>query len=259
MAITLRQMKEENLNTFFNWVKEGDLALPELQRPSVWGENKIPRLLSSIYKEYPFGIFLIWTPEENQRMRIRTRPYAFDHDKHIRNQKPSRYLIDGQQRLTAFYKAFHDEGNVKEKNVKIVFNIRTEEFELWNKKYSDTGGWHELRHLLNFNDRERVKFKDKYKKDIGEKQLDGIFEKLSRLKPENIGISYFDVDKKPYSDVVEIFEVINLGLPVKRSQIVLGKISTIFPGVVEKVEAIGQRKGDTHLGGNVKIYAGYEE
>jgi len=56
--------------------------------------------------------------------------------------------------------------------------------------------------------------------------------------PENILISYFNVDEKPYSDVAEIFERINLGVPVKKSQIVLGKLSTIFPGVVEKVEAI---------------------
>ena len=134
------------------WIENNNLALPELQRPKVWADSKIPRLLSSIYNNYPFGIFLIWTPKKDER--IRCRAFAFDQNKqHNRKQIPSLYLVDGQQRLTAFYKALHNRGDVK-----VVFNIYTEDFELWNKKYSDKDGWYEVRHLLSFSDRERVDF-----------------------------------------------------------------------------------------------------
>jgi hypothetical protein len=232
-------MDEKPLEKFFGWIETGNLALPELQRPKVWADSKIPRLLSSIYNTYPFGIFLIWTPKKDER--IRCRAFAFDQDKqHHRKQKPSLYLIDGQQRLTAFYKALHPRGDVK-----VVFDIHKEDFQLWNKKYSEKDGWYEVRHILSFSDRERVVFKDKHR-DIGDARLDSIFDKLDHLRSNHILISYFNVEEKPYSDVVEIFERINLGVPVKKSQIVLGKLSTIFPGVVEKVEAILEKLKKQH-------------
>ena len=49
--------------------------MPELQRPSVWGSSKIPRLLSSVYNDYPFGIMLIWTPKPDER--IHCKPFVF--------------------------------------------------------------------------------------------------------------------------------------------------------------------------------------
>jgi hypothetical protein len=239
MAFTRKQLHEESLEYFFGWIKNNYLALPELQRPNVWSASKIPPFLSSIYSNYPFGIFLIWKPTKGER--IRCRPFAFEQDKQgKRKQKPSLYLIDGQQRLTAFYKALHHHGDVR-----VVFNINTEGFELWNKKYSEKDGWYDIKHLLGFNDRERVQFRDEHKR-IGDTRLDNIFEKLDSLRPKNIAISYFSVDEKPYSDVAEIFERINLGLPVKKSQIVLGKLSTIFPGVVAKVEAILEKQKKQH-------------
>jgi len=232
-------MDEKPLEKFFDWIENNNLALPELQRPKVWADSKIPRLLSSIYNNYPFGIFLIWTPKKDER--IRCRAFEFDEDKqYSRKQIPSLYLVDGQQRLTAFYKALHPRGDVK-----AIFNIHTEDFELWNKRYSEKDGWYEVRHLLSFSDRERVDFRDEHK-DIGDVRLDTIFDKLDHLRPRNVLLSYFNVDGKPYSDVAEIFERINLGVPVKKSQIVLGKLSTIFPGVVEKVEAILERLRKQH-------------
>lgn len=54
------------IETLLTWVKSGEIAIPEIQRPFVWEATKVRNLLDSLYQGYPVG-----------------------------------YLIDGQQRVTA--------------------------------------------------------------------------------------------------------------------------------------------------------------
>ncbi len=44
MSITDAGMNKKTLAEIFSWMDNRLLALPELQRPSVWGHAKIPRL-----------------------------------------------------------------------------------------------------------------------------------------------------------------------------------------------------------------------
>jgi hypothetical protein len=230
MAILNHGLVQRSLEEVFGWLERRDLALPELQRPSVWGENKIPRLLSSVYNDYPFGIFLIWSPKTEER--IRCRAFAFGHlAPEDPDRRPSHYLIDGQQRLTSFYRTLHGEGNVE-----VVFNVRCEDFQLKNAKFSEKDGWFSLRHLLTMNDRERVQFKDRHAHLGDDAFFDRVFRRLGHLRPENIELTFFNVQERPYREVAEIFERINLGTPVKSSQIALGKLSATLPGIVQKVE-----------------------
>lgn len=234
MAILTHGMVQKSLQEIFQWIERRELALPELQRPSVWGESKIPRLLSSVYHDYPFGILLIWSPRPKERIQCR----AFKFDKREQRESiqppPLHFLIDGQQRLTSFYRALHEDGDVQ-----VLINVRKEDFELQNKKYSEKDGWYPVKHLLGMNDRERIKFRDEQLKtqpDVTEKHLLEVFDRLDRLRPEKMQITFFVVYERPYADVAEIFERINLGTPVTRSQIVLGKLSLVLPGVVQEVE-----------------------
>ena len=145
MAELSSGMTERSLAEIFSWVENNELALPELQRPSVWGSHKTPRLLSSVYHDYPFGIFLIWTPKENER--IPCRPFIF---RSLDATRPARhYLVDGQQRLTSFYRSLHREGDLE-----VAFNIETQEFALPDAKIramlknSREYRWYPLRDLL---------------------------------------------------------------------------------------------------------------
>src|SRR5450759_2612381 len=230
MALLQNGMTARSLEEFFCWIHARSLALPELQRPNVWSESKIPRLLSSVYEDYPFGILLLWTPKPEER--IRCRPFNIrDHEQYDREQRATHYLIDGQQRLTAFFKALH---NLPTPEVKVVFNITTEEFQLANPRYAEKDGWYSLGTLMTLNERERVRFRDDHV--AIDDHLAQVFRKLERLGPERINITFYNVQDKSYRDVAEIFERINLGTPVRKSQIVLGKLSTVLPGVVDQVE-----------------------
>ena len=238
MAKLSHGMTDRNLSEIFEWIEHNELALPELQRPSVWGSNKIPRLLSSVYSDYPFGIFLIWTPKKNER--IHCKPFMFQKSTNYNTQEIfTHYLIDGQQRLTSFFRALHDNGDLS-----VAFNIQTEEFALPDAKIRAMlknpaeYHWYKLRELLKLDTIEIAEL-FKVHSGLGKNHLEGIFGnqgKLQKLLPTNISISFYNINEKSYGDVSEIFERINLGTPVKRSQIVLGKLSTVYPGVVSEVE-----------------------
>jgi uncharacterized protein with ParB-like and HNH nuclease domain len=41
-------------------IKQGEVALPDIQRPFVWGTIKVRDLLDSMYKGFPVGYLLFW-------------------------------------------------------------------------------------------------------------------------------------------------------------------------------------------------------
>jgi uncharacterized protein with ParB-like and HNH nuclease domain len=103
------------------------MFLPAIQREFVWGSDQIIRLFDSIMREYPIGSFLVWKlkgdPATEQIKYRFVRHYiedsvypddpAFeqlDHHnpkvpKHEESTLPDtqRLILDGQQRLTAFF------------------------------------------------------------------------------------------------------------------------------------------------------------
>jgi uncharacterized protein with ParB-like and HNH nuclease domain len=48
------------ISTLIGYIETGDLALPDLQIPFVWGNNKVRDLFYSMYRGYPIGYFLFW-------------------------------------------------------------------------------------------------------------------------------------------------------------------------------------------------------
>lgn len=41
------------IETVLNWVKSGEIAIPEIQRPFVWDAAKVRDLMDSLYQGYP--------------------------------------------------------------------------------------------------------------------------------------------------------------------------------------------------------------
>src|SRR3989338_353532 len=74
--------------TVLSWVKSGEIAIPEIQRPFVWDASKVRDLMDSLYKGYPIGYLIVW---RNPNVRLK--------DGHISEGK--KILIDGQQRVIA--------------------------------------------------------------------------------------------------------------------------------------------------------------
>ena len=233
------------LSDLFEWMHNGDLALPELQRESVWSPSKIPDLLDSVYRDYPIGVMLIWTPREGDQIRCRQfdEHIDFESTKDFDTRRMARhYLIDGQQRLTSFYLALHAKGRLG-----VAFNVVEEGFSLIDgqiKGMLDSPrkhGWYRLKELLCI-EAERDNLLSQLRREqsgVDELQLARIAGPqgmLWRLLPEKICLGFHYIKDRTYAEVADIFDRINRGTPVKMSQIVLGKLSAVYPGIVENVE-----------------------
>ncbi|GLX07944.1 DUF262 domain-containing protein [Microbispora sp. NBRC 16548] len=74
-------------------IDQGDIALPDIQRPFVWQATKVRSLFDSMYKGFPVGFLLFWETDADPGARqIGTGSSA-----------PRYLIVDGQQRLTSLY------------------------------------------------------------------------------------------------------------------------------------------------------------
>ena len=65
-------------------------SIPEFQRGFVWKPTQVRDLAESLWLDYPIGSLLVWNSEQQTEERV-----AVD------AQRPSQWLVDGQQRTTA--------------------------------------------------------------------------------------------------------------------------------------------------------------
>lgn len=120
------------IETLLTWVKSGEIAIPEIQRPFVWEATKVRNLLDSLYQGYPVGYLIAW---RNPTVKLKDgTPSA-----------GKRVLIDGQQRVTALMASIlgrevlnKDYETVR---IKIAFNPLREEFEVSNPAKTNSNEW----------------------------------------------------------------------------------------------------------------------
>lgn len=101
--------KTASILSLLNDIKNGDVALPDLQRDFVWKEEDIRLLMDSIMRGYPFGLLLFWN---TQFLEVVYREFVTDYTKgqtFVTKVKPKghkmRMVLDGQQRLQSLYVA----------------------------------------------------------------------------------------------------------------------------------------------------------
>ncbi|WP_418907077.1 DUF262 domain-containing protein [Glutamicibacter endophyticus] len=113
-------VRQEQVQTLLTWVRTGQIAIPEMQRPFVWNSTKVRDLLDSLYNGYPVGYLITW-----QSVDVGLKDGTTSGHKQI--------LIDGQQRITAMTAALvgHEvvDKNYARKRIKIAFNPQTQAFE----------------------------------------------------------------------------------------------------------------------------------
>ncbi|MGO5362624.1 GmrSD restriction endonuclease domain-containing protein [Collinsella bouchesdurhonensis] len=102
-------------------VQTGKIGLPDLQRPFVWGNDKVRDLLDSMLRGYPIGYVMLWdSPSDDAGKRSvigsNQKVYAV----------PKSLVIDGQQRLTALLSSLYGvpvrDKNFRERTVKIAYD-----------------------------------------------------------------------------------------------------------------------------------------
>lgn len=92
MATQRYSVTPHPVETLMTWVKSGEIAIPEIQRPFVWNATKVRNLLDSLYQGYPVGYLIAW---RNPTVKLKDGTSAAG----------KRVLIDGQQRVTALMAA----------------------------------------------------------------------------------------------------------------------------------------------------------
>ena len=99
-------MKTLTIKALLRMIEQEELVLPAMQRPFVWQENRILRLMDSLMRLFPIGTVLIWETDEAQRYRPFVKN-AVSKERPLLNfpqangGKRIRYVLDGQQRLTS--------------------------------------------------------------------------------------------------------------------------------------------------------------
>lgn len=116
-------VNQHQISTFLAFVKDGQIAIPEVQRPFVWDSSQVRDLLDSLYKGYPVGYVITW-----QNPNVRLKDGKLSAGKKI--------LIDGQQRITALRASILGEEVVNKDyqkvKIRIAFNPLSETFEVQN-------------------------------------------------------------------------------------------------------------------------------
>lgn len=99
-------MKSMTIKALLEMVERHELVLPAMQRPFVWQEDRILRLMDSLMRLFPIGTLLIWETDEAHRYRAFakdavSREQPLLNFPHADSGKRLKYVLDGQQRLTS--------------------------------------------------------------------------------------------------------------------------------------------------------------
>jgi hypothetical protein len=120
------------IETLLTWVKSGEIAIPEIQRPFVWEATKVRNLLDSLYSGYPIGYLIAW---RNPTVKLKDGSSSAG----------KRVLIDGQQRVTALMAALLGQMVVTKDydkvRIRIAFNPLEEKFEVSNPAIVKNSSW----------------------------------------------------------------------------------------------------------------------
>ena len=111
------------VSSLLSSIKDGSIAIPEIQRPFVWDSTKVRDLIDSLYQNYPVGYIIVW-----QNPDVKLKDGTISSGKKV--------LIDGQQRITALAAAIVGQevvgADYKKFPIKIAFNPQEERFDVVN-------------------------------------------------------------------------------------------------------------------------------
>ena len=111
------------IETLITWIKSGEIAIPEIQRPFVWDATKVRNLLDSLFEGFPVGYLIAW---RNPDVKL----------KDGKSSSGRRILIDGQQRITALMASLlgHEVINkdYQRVRIRIAFHPGERKFEVSN-------------------------------------------------------------------------------------------------------------------------------
>lgn len=215
------EINKYSVETILGWVKSGDVAIPEIQRPFVWEATKVRDLIDSLYNGFPVGYLIV---SRSHDMKLKDGTIS----------KGQRILIDGQQRVTALmasilgYTVLDDE--YRERTIKIAFDpfSHDEKFAVQDQSHIKSKKWIEDISVFFDNDFNAFSFIKDYcmtNPEIGENECMNMIQSIKSIANREMGVielaSDMDIDT-----VTEVFIRINSkGKVLSQADFAMSKIA----------------------------------
>lgn len=207
------------IETLLTWVKSGEIAIPEIQRPFVWEATKVRNILDSLYQGYPVGYLIAW---RNPTVKLKDGTSSTG----------KRILIDGQQRVTALMAALlgrevltKDYETVR---IRIAFNPQEERFEVANPAIRKDVAWIEDVAMVFSPDASLTELTDNYtdkNPNADRKLVSRVLEKLRKIINNHVGVIEL-ADDLNIETVTEIFIRVNsAGTELSQADFAMSKIA----------------------------------
>jgi hypothetical protein len=205
------------MEAILGWIKVGEIAIPEIQRPFVWDATKVRDLIDSLYRGYPVGYVIAW---RNPSVKLKDGTMSAG----------KRILIDGQQRVTALMAALlgYEIINSDYKRVKIIIAFQPQEkkFEVCNSAIEKDSLWiSDISKIVSMTKTHR--FVQEYCQR-NNADIDIIHENIGLLKDivnNSLGLIELNSDLD-IETVTEIFIRINSkGKPLNQADFAMSKIA----------------------------------
>ena len=216
------EVNNSSIQTLLSWIRSGEIAIPEIQRPFVWDSTKVRDLIDSLYAGFPVGYIIVW---KNPDVRLK--------DGTISSGK--KILIDGQQRITALQAAIVGEpvigSNYRKKRIKIAFQPLEQRFEVANPAIEKDVAWIPDIAPLYEADFSSMGFVIRYcnKNQLDESQWDKVETAISKLRQiQNNSMGVIELSHQlDIAQVTEIFIRINSkGVVLSQADFAMSKISS---------------------------------
>ncbi len=207
------------IDTLLVWVKTGEIAIPEIQRPFVWEATKVRNLLDSLYQGYPVGYLIAW---RNPTVKLKDgTPSA-----------GKRILIDGQQRVTALMAGLlgrevltKDYETIR---IRIAFHPLEERFEVANPAIRKDVAWIGDVAEVFAPDADLLELTEGYaakNPSADRRQVGKVLQKLGKIVNNHVGLIELAEDLD-IETVTEIFIRVNsAGAELSQADFAMSKIA----------------------------------
>lgn len=220
MTVQRYSVNPQPIEILLSWVKTGEIAIPEIQRPFVWDATKVRNFIDSLYRGYPVGYLILW---RNPTVRLKDGNHSAG----------KKILIDGQQRITALIASLlgHEVINKDYETVRIriAFNPITETFEVSNPAIQKDNTW--ISDIAEFFKPEAsiIEIIDRYistNPDVAKRAIEIAFDKVQKIIYNQVGIIELAEDLD-IDTVTEIFIRVNsAGTELSQADFAMSKIAT---------------------------------
>src|SRR5690349_18311192 len=95
--------RDRNLGEWYEQIRAGRLKLPRFQRFEAWDRGRVLGFLNTIIQNLPVGVTLLLEVGDKEKFVSRYVATAPETAARV-----NEHLLDGQQRLTAFWRAMHN-------------------------------------------------------------------------------------------------------------------------------------------------------